>query len=178
MIYERDGDRLRIAYFDGREARPTGFAPERKLVVTTLIPTDASRAAGASLAPRNDPCAILRAAGADAFLGGARILTTAGTPDPSASCKVEDAAGLAVTLLVVRAAIPSILERERAKAVADSRNLVQEEALGAGAFSSARGNHTIVWAQKGDTLVALAFIYPPSNRERLAQFARRVLAEL
>jgi hypothetical protein len=83
-----------------------------------------------------------------------------------------------VTLIVIRAATSSILDRECAKAAADSRNVVQDEALGAGAFSSARGNHTMVWALKGDTLVGFAFNLAPRSRDRAAPFARRVLAAI
>src|SRR5262245_3415598 len=138
MIYEREGERLRVAYFDGREAKPTSFAPQQKLAVITLTPLDAASGARAATAARIDPCGLLRAAGVDALFGGAPTVATPGTPDPTSSCKVEDAVGIGVTLVVVRAATSSILERERAKASADSRNVVRDETLGAGAFSSAR----------------------------------------
>jgi uncharacterized protein (TIGR03067 family) len=175
MIYEREGDRLRFAYRDNLEGRPVSFAPQPKLVVTTLIAMDggSGRATGTSA---RDPCATLRAAGIEEFLGTTKILATPGTPDPTASCRIEQGYGLAVTLVLVSAATRATIERERAKRVADSRNVVQDEpALGAAAFSSLQGNGGIVMALKGDTLVMMAFNYPPNNRDKIVQLARRVL---
>ena len=176
MIYERDGERLRFAYMDNLEGRPSSFAPQPKLVVTTLITMEGAGGRRAS-APGSDPCATLRAAGIEQFLGAARIVTTPGTPDPTTSCRIEEAHGLSATLVVFHGVTRSTLDRERAKLAADTRNVVQDEpALGVPGHSSARGNNTLIAALKGDTLVMLAISYPGGNREKIIQFARRVLA--
>jgi uncharacterized protein (TIGR03067 family) len=36
MIFVRDGDRLRVAFYDGKDGRPTDFSPESKKVVLEL----------------------------------------------------------------------------------------------------------------------------------------------
>lgn len=61
MIYAREGSRLRIAFFDNLETRPTGFEPQRKLAVVTLLPRNAADARTA--AAKRSACDILRAAG-------------------------------------------------------------------------------------------------------------------
>jgi uncharacterized protein (TIGR03067 family) len=154
MIYERDQDRLRVAFMDNFEGRPTGFAPQPKLLVTTLIALDrAGNSRAATTVAGGDACAMLRAAG------------------------VDQALGFAVTLLVVRAATRATFDRERDKRAADARYVVLDEpALGTAAFSSTRGNRMLVVTLKGDTLLEMAFDLPPAYRDRIVQFVRRVLA--
>lgn len=178
MIYERDGDRLRIAFMDNLEARPTSFEPRRKQLVATLLArSSAAGARGATGRGQWDPCAMLRDAGANELLGTQQTLSTPGTRDPGVSCRIEQAAGMAVALMLVPAATRTALERERVKSNRIERAVVQDEpVLGSAAFSSAKGNGTTVMTLRGDTLVALRFDYPPGNHAKLIQFARRVAA--
>ena len=65
IIWARQGDELRLAFYDGVDRRPEDFGPRRKLVVLTLAPTRATPTSAAL-----DPCNILRGAGVDRLLGG------------------------------------------------------------------------------------------------------------
>src|SRR5262245_74600 len=65
IIWERQGDELRVAFYDGATGRPEDFRPRPKLVVLTLLPARAAPTRAAL-----DPCAVLREAGADRLLGG------------------------------------------------------------------------------------------------------------
>ena len=178
MIYERDGQRLRIAWLESGGGRPASFGPARKLVVLTLVPGTAGVAAAAS-GPR-DACALLRGAGVVEFLGSAEVAAKPGT-NPATGCRIEQALGLAVTVLLTGAASRETLEREKTRFgganEAGPRAVVRDEPeLGAGAFSIARGNFTLVGALKGDTFVLLRFDFPAGNQERIGKFARRVVA--
>lgn len=178
MIYEREGDRLRLAFMDNLEGRPTDFEARRKQLVATLIamPTGA----GAQVAngrKQQDPCAILRDAGANELLGSSQTTTTPGARDPGRSCRIEQATGFAVSLMLVPATTPAALDREREKLSRHERTIVQNEpAVGPTGFSAVRGNNTVVMTLQGDTLVALSFDFPLGNYPRLLQFARRVAA--
>jgi hypothetical protein len=65
IIWARQGDELRLAFYDGIDGRPEDFGPRRKLVVLTLVPARAG-----DTAPALDPCDVLRGAGVDGLLGG------------------------------------------------------------------------------------------------------------
>lgn len=180
MIYEREGDRLRVAFMDNLDGRPAGFEPRRKQVVATLIAMPGG--AGAQPATgrkQQDPCAILRDAGANELLGSSQTLTTPGTRDPGPSCRIEQATGFAVSLMLVQATTRAALDRERDKLSRNGRAVVQDEpAIGPAGFSAASGNNTVVMTLQGDTLVALSFDFPPGNYARLLPFARRVVANI
>ena len=180
MIYEREGDRLRLAFMDNLEGRPAGFEPRRKQLVATLIAMP--RGAGAQPATghkQQDPCAILRDAGANELLGSSQTLTTPGARDPGRSCRIEQATGFAVSLMLVQATTRAALDRERGKMSRNERAVVQDEpAVGPAGFSAASGNNTVVMTLQGDTLVALSFDFPSGNYARLLQFARRVVASI
>lgn len=181
MIYARDGQRLRIAWLESGGGRPESFAPARKLVVLTLVSGTGGVAASAStLRGPRDACALLRGAGVVEFLGTAEVAAKPGA-NPATGCRIEQALGLAVTVLLTGAANRDMLDREKARfggaESAGPRAVVRDELeLGPGAFSIARGNFTLVGALKGDTLVLLRFDYPAGNQERIGRFARQVVA--
>ena len=49
IIWARQGDELRLAFYDGVDRRPEDFGPRRKLVVLTLVP---ARGAATPCRPR------------------------------------------------------------------------------------------------------------------------------
>jgi uncharacterized protein (TIGR03067 family) len=178
MIYERDGPRLRIAWLESGGGLPVSFEPARKVVVLTLVPGAGGVATSAS-GPR-DACALLRGAGVVEFLGTAEVAAKPGA-NPATGCRIEQALGLAVTVVLTGAASRETLEREKtrfgsANAAGPQAVVRDEPELGPGAFSIARGNFTLVAALTGDTLVLLRFDYPPGNQQRISKFARRVVA--
>lgn len=180
MIYEREGDRLRLAFMDNLEGRPAGFEPRRKQLVATLIAMPGGAGAQPATGRKEqDPCAVLRDAGANELLGSSQTLTTPGARDPGRSCRIEQAAGIGVSLMLVQATTRAALDREREKLSRNVRTVVQDEpAVGPAGFSAASGNNTVVMTLQGDTLVALSFDFPPGNYARLVPFARRVVASI
>ncbi len=183
VLYERDGQRLRLAFMDNLQGRPAGFAPAPKLIIATLEPRQggvSARVAPATTdAAANSACARLLDAGARELLGSSEVVATAKAPEPMPACRVEGRLGLAITLVVVRAADRTMLERERAKLATDPRNTIRDEPmLGPWGFSATYGNRWTAVTRKGDALVTLAFDVPPGSSERLIAFARRVLATL
>ncbi|MEP7330197.1 MAG: TIGR03067 domain-containing protein [Betaproteobacteria bacterium] len=181
MIYERAGDRLRLAYLDGIEGKATGFELARKLVVINLVARPAAVGPGyASPGPGRDACSILRTAGADALLGSTQTLVTPSPSNPSAICRIEGTFGVAVVLALVPGSSQVALERERAKEARDQQRAIvaDEPTLGASAFSATLGNSMLLMALKGETQVILRFNFPPGHRDRLIPFAQRVLATL
>lgn len=103
MIYERAGDRLRVAFTGGSVARPADFQPRPKQVVLVLTPKSAAVALGyATAGSGRDSCALLRKAGVHELVAGA-------WPDKpkaiessmsAASCRVEGASARVDLLLI------------------------------------------------------------------------------
>ena len=146
MIYAREGARLRIAFMDNLDGRPTGFEPQRKLVVVTLVPKgDAADGKGATVANKLNACEILRAAGVMDLLGPSAQSTTDRLSNPDTQCRFEQPLG-AVTLGLIMATNRSALDRERERQdkqalTSAARMVVQDEPdLGPSAFSVTRGN--------------------------------------
>ena len=99
MIWVRQGDELRVAFYDGLDARPVDFGPRRKLVVVTLVP-----ARGAPVAL--DPCHILRAADVNGLLGGSTQprSTPSVASDPGSTCALDRTDGSrAISLTLIGA---------------------------------------------------------------------------
>jgi len=186
MIYERTGDRLRVAFMDGFAARPADFEPRPKQVVVVLMPRSAAVGAGyATAGPGRDACALLRKAGAEALIAAAwpanpKTIESAPT---AASCRVEGAT-TRVDLVLIPASSRALLDRERAKEVRDMpqwavKGTVEDEpALGAGAFVVKRGTSTVFMALKGETVVRIGFAYPPDQQQRMVEVTRKVIAAL
>ncbi len=178
MIWERRGDELRVAFYDGVDRRPEDFSPRPKLVVLTLVP---ARAASTSAAP--DPCAILRAAGVDRLLGGPTRARPAPRREaiPGSSCALDRTDGSsAISLtLVAPPAGPAYVDAARREADADRRTQIEEEtALGDGAFSGRRGWTVVVVAHRHGTAMILTLEAARAERADVRRFAARVLDAL
>ena len=178
IIWERRGDELRLAFYDGVDRRPEDFGPRPKLVVLTLV------AAGATPTPvALDPCAILRAAGANRLLGGptrARpAQRRASTPGSSCALDRTDGSSAISLTLVAPPAGPAYVDAAREEANASRRLQIEDEpALGVGAFSSARGWTVVVVAHRRGTAMILTFEALRTERAELQRFAARVLDAL
>ena len=139
IIWARQGDELRLAFYDGVDRRPEDFGPRRKLVVLTLAPTRATPTPAAL-----DPCDILRGAGVDRLLGGPTQARPAPerASTPGSTCALDRTDGSRTISLTI---VPSpagtaYVDAARREAHANRRLLIEEEpALGAGAFSAASG---------------------------------------
>jgi uncharacterized protein (TIGR03067 family) len=176
MIWARQGDELRVAFFDGVDARPVDFGPQRKLVVLTLV---AARSAPVAL----DPCNVLRAADVDELLGGpTQPRSTRRTPSKSGStCALDRTDGSrAISLTLVPApAGAGYVDAARQEAESTHRMHTEEEpALGAGAFSSTSGWTVIVVAERRGAAMVLKLEGVAVDRTRLRRFAARVLDSL
>ena len=145
MIWTRQGDELRMAFYDGIDARPMDFGPGHKLVVLTLVP---AREAPVAL----DPCVTLRAAGVDGLLGGPTQPQPArrAASEPGSTCALgrTDGSRLLSLTLVAAPAGASYIEAGRKEAQRNRGMQIQDEpALGAGAFSM-RGHTRIILARR------------------------------
>ena len=172
MILSRRPDELRLAFYDGLDRRPEDFGPRRKLVVLTLVPAPAA-------APVADPCAILRAAGADRLLGGPTRLQQepprASRPGVSCALERDDGSGTVSLTLVAPPAGTAYVHAARRETEAGRRLQVEDEpALGLGAFSGARGWTVITVALKQGTAMLLRFEAPTVARAELRRFSERV----
>jgi hypothetical protein len=175
-IWTRQGDSLRLAFYDGVAMRPEDFAPRNKLIVLSLVPAPA---ASVSIAA----CDVLRAAGVDVFLGGA----TRARPvqdrasAPGSKCRVDSTDGSrTISLMIVAAPGGSAyLDAARREAQADRDMQIEEEpALGPGAFSIARRWTFVVVAVRSATAVVLRLDAPNTDRAVVRRFAQRVLDTL
>jgi uncharacterized protein (TIGR03067 family) len=178
IIWARQGDELRLAFYDGVDRRPEDFGPRRKLVVLTLVP-----ARGAATPAALDPCDILRGAGVELLLGAPTRAQPASrrASSPGSSCALDRTDGSrAISLtLVAPPAGPAYVDAARREAQADRRMQIEEEpALGAGAFSGARGWTVVVVAHRGGTAMMLKFEALGVDRVELRRFAARVLDAL
>jgi uncharacterized protein (TIGR03067 family) len=177
IIWSRQGDELRVAFYDGIDGRPEDFGPRRKLVVLTLVPARAGDTAAV------DPCDVLHKAGVDRLLGGPAQARAAPrrASTPGASCAVDRADGsraISLTLLAPPAG-PAYVDAVRREAEADRRMQIEEEpALGAGAFSGASGWTVVVVAHRRGTAMLLKFEAFGAERVELRRFAARVLDAL
>ena len=177
VIWAQRADELRLAFYDGVDRRPEDFGPRHKLVVLTLVP------ARATATVARDPCDVLRVAGVERFLGG----PTQARPGerrasiPGSTCALDRTDGskaIALTLVAPPAG-PGYVDAARREATADHRMQLDEEpALGAGAFSSARGWTIIVVAHRRGTAMILKFEGLAAERTELRHFAARVLDAL
>ena len=177
MILSRQGDEMRLAFYDGLDQRPEDFGPRRKLVVLTLVPAPATAAA----AP--DPCAILRAAGADRLLGGPTRAKRepARASRPGVGCALERDDGSGTVSLTLVAAPGGVAYVDVARRQAEARDRVQledEPRLGSGAFSATRGWTVITVALKGGAAMLLRFEAPTIARAELRRFSERVFDRL
>ncbi|MEP6943519.1 MAG: TIGR03067 domain-containing protein [Betaproteobacteria bacterium] len=186
MIYERTGERLRVAYMEIPDQRPAGFEPRRKQVIINLTPKAAAQGPGyASAGAGRDACSILRNAGARTLLRAEPFVATpAASAGTDAACRLEGAAGMRVSVQLIPVANRATLDSERAKQVkqaqtaAAPRTVQDEPALGEGAFVVLRGNSTLLVALKGDTMMMLAVDVAASNHAAVMQFAQQVRSAL
>ena len=154
MIYAREGSRLRIAFFDNLETRPTGFEPQRKLAVVTLLRNAADARTAAA---KRSACDILRAAGVETLLGPTMEAGTDRIKDPATQCRFGQLAG-AVALQLIFAADRSALDKQRERErrtprpARCARPVQDEPQLGRSAFSVRMGNRVMVWTLKGERL--------------------------
>src|SRR5262245_59046099 len=160
MIWERQGDELRVAFYDGATGRPEDFGPRRKLVVLTLVP-----ARGFPPRAALDPCAILRGAGADRLLKGPIRAHPAPrrAEDAGSTCALVRTDGSsAVTLtLVAPPGGAGYVDALRSDVQGQQRMLLEEEpGLGDGAFWVVRGWSGSVVALRRGTAMILGFEAP------------------
>ncbi len=130
-----------------------------------------------------DPCAILRAAGANRLLGGPTRARPAqhraSTPGPSCALDRTDGASAISLTLVAPPAGPAYVDAAREEANASRRLQIEEEpALGVGAFSGASGWTIVVVAHRRGTAMILTFEALRTERTELQRFAARVLDAL
>jgi uncharacterized protein (TIGR03067 family) len=184
MIYERAGDRLRIALMDGAEGRAVDFAPRPKQMILVLTRRPAAVGPGVARAGR-DPCEMLRKAGVEELLRTPQLAEVKGSSPASGSCGLESASGAAVVVQLVPASSRAVLDGQRNRDKNDKTNyavpkVVEDEpALGAGAFTIKRGaTHMTAYALKGEWLLIVSFRHPPGDYARLIAFAQRLLAAL
>lgn len=186
MIYERTGERLRIAFLDGAEGRPVDFQPRRKQVVAILAPRSAAVGPGyATAGPGRDSCALLRKAGGHELLAAAWPANpkTIETSTSAASCRLEGAMAK-IDLVLIPASSRVLLDRERDREVsamphwAVKGTVEDEPALGAGAFVVKRGNSIVFMALKGDTAVRIGFATSSGSHQRLVELTQRVMSSL
>jgi uncharacterized protein (TIGR03067 family) len=184
MIYERAGDRLRIALMDGAEGRAVDFAPRPKQMILVLTRRPAAVGPGVAGAGR-DPCEMLRKAGVEDLLRTPQLAEVKGSSPASGSCGLESASGAAVVVQLVPASSRAVLDGQRNRDKNDKTNyavpkVVEDEpALGAGAFTIKRGaTHMTAYALKGEWLLIVSFRHPPGDYARLIAFAQRLLAAL
>ena len=178
IIWERQGDELRLAFYDGVDRRPEDFGPRHKLVVLTLVPARATPTAAAV-----DPCSILRVAGVDRLLGGPTRAQPAqhraSTPGSTCALHRTDGSSAISLTLVGPPAGPAYVGAARREADANRRMQVEEEpALGADAFSGTSGWTVVVVAHRRGTAMILKFEALRADRVERQRFATRVLDQL
>jgi uncharacterized protein (TIGR03067 family) len=175
MIWARQGNELRVAFFDGVDARPVDFGPQRKLVVLTLVP---ARSAPVAL----DPCGSLRAADVDGLLGGPTQPGSArrAASEPGSTCALNRTDGSrAISLTLVPApAGAGYIDAARREAQSSRMQIQDEPALGVGAFSSTSGSRVIVVAERRGAAIVLELEGFGVDRTQLRRFAARVLDSL
>jgi uncharacterized protein (TIGR03067 family) len=178
VIWAKQADELRLAFYDGLDRRPEDFGPRRKLIVLALVPTDA-----AAIRRGPDACAVLRAAGVERFLGGPTQARPAQrrASTPGARCEIDRTDGSRAISLVLVAppAGPAYVEAARQEADADRRTQIDEEpTLGGDAFSAVHGWTVVVVALRRGTALILKFQGLGAERAELRRFAARVLDAL
>ena len=112
MIYARDGERLRLAFMDNLGGRPSGFEPQPKQVVVTLLAQGGAESGKRSATAARPACEILRAAGVADLIGPNPESRTRGNSDPAAQCELLQPTGT-VALVLMPAAERSALDTER-----------------------------------------------------------------
>jgi hypothetical protein len=174
MIWARQGDELRVAFFDGVDARPVDFGPQRKLVVLTLV---AAHSAPVAL----DACRVLRSADVDGLLGGPTQPRSTRRSKSGSICALDRTDGSrAISLTLVPApAGAGYVDAARQEAQSRHRMQIEEEpALGAGAFSSTSGWTVIVVAERRGAAIVLKLEGVAVDGSQLRGFAARVLDSL
>jgi len=178
VIWERQGDELRVAFYDGATGRPEDFSPRRKLVVLTLVPARASP-------PRSalDPCAILRGAGADRLLGGPTRAQPAPhhAQDAGSTCtlaRTDGPSAFILTLVAPPGGAGYVDALRRDLRGRERMHLEEDPGLGDGAFWVASGGTGSVVALRRGTAMILGFQAPGVDRAELRRFAARVLDAL
>jgi len=179
MIYGRAGPSLRVAFFDDLGPKPSGFEPQSKLIVIALLPEGAL---GERSARKGAPCDILRASGVDTLIGPNAEVDTKRMPDRDTQCRLVQP-DASVAMEIVPASSPAALAaqrqlEERNAKVRASRTVVQDEPQLGAAFSVRMGRDVIIWAFRGDTLMAMELRVAQSEQDRLLAFAQRVLARI
>jgi len=182
MIYAREGSRLRIGLIDNLDVRPTGFEPQRKLIVVTLVAKgDSADGKGAALTSKQNACEILRAAGIMDLLGPTAQSVTDDRAAPGTQCRFEQPRGV-VMLNLFPATNRATLERERERQdkrvpTSAARMVVQDEPeFGPSAFSVTMGNSVQTYVLKGDTMIMLGIQMLAGEPARNKAFVRRVIA--
>jgi len=178
MIWERQGDELRVAFYDGATGRPEDFSPRRKLVVLTLVPARASPPRAAL-----DPCAILRGAGADRLLGGPTRAQPAPrhAQDAGSTCTLvrTDGSSAVILTLVAPPGGAGYVDALRSEVQGRQKMQLEEEpGLGDGAFWVGSGRSGSVVALRRGTAMILGFEVPGVDRAERRRFAARVLDAL
>lgn len=169
MLFDRNGDRLALAFGDNLGHRPDGFAPAPKKVVLKL--------ARAGSVPAVVPCDILDAAGIAKLLpDGARDAERERRAE-GPPCIRTDARGQGVILMVVPAVGMTVFDRELAE-MRQRLAFREEPGLGATAFVFSQAGMTRYLALKGETFVLLSFELDNADAGRLRDFAKGALARI
>ena len=172
MIFAREGDDLKIAYYADLGRRPTGFDAQDGLIVIRLIPHTASAPVAA-----NDGCGILRAAGAYDLIG-TREGEQRSTQYPKGGFECRVWRDHDVHLMVTPAA-ESVFEKRLKDARNAKRSTVKDETgLGHHAYSTTLQSNVSFVAFKDGKIVQLNFLVRGADPARLRQVFGRVLEQI
>ena len=178
IIWERRGDELRLAFYDGVDRRPEDFGPRHKLVVLMLVPARATPTAAAV-----DPCSVLRVAGVDRLLGGPTRAQPAQhrASTPGSTCalhRTDGSSAISLTLVGPPAGLAYVGAARREADANRHMQIEEEPALGADAFWGTSGWTVVVVAHKRGTAMILKFEALRADRVERQRFATRVLGQL
>ena len=181
MIYARDGMRLRIAFMENMEGRPTGFERQPKRVGVVLVAQEAAQGKGMAAGDEPRACKILRAAGVMDLLGPTAAPST--VHQSATHCRFEQPMGsatLGMRLDTTRSALDREREQQHKQALASAARIIvrDEPELGPSAFSVTRGNRLTVYLLKGETIFVIDLELPAGSQTNRTTFVRRVIAAI
>lgn len=173
MIFSRQHDRLKLAFFDNLQGRPQGFQPQQNLAVLTLVPnTPGSSPSAAKL------CQDLQAANPTPLLGGITEPLNSNATSPGPSCGLQGMGGRMV-LAVVAAPGGKVYFEERLELSRRSTNsqMQSEPGLGGSAYSitQAQGHRVDFVILKRNVALILVFEVR-ADPVSVQQFVKRVVA--